>query len=283
VGIAVFSQETTDPFEAAAALRRIAAIQSGSIVEWHRFIHTTSPLVLHVIRRYLPSAPVDDQRSLYVTVLESLYRGDLRAYDGRARLTTWLFIYTRSRCLDYLRHQKGRRSVPAWLRRLPALDRDVYRLYYGERLSTVDVCQRLGRAGKPLPMAELVAALDRIEQHVDDRLRRRMAFELQALSIGSTSGRLLEYLHRTKIEMEMAAEDLRPDARLIARDTHRMLGLVRKFIDLLPEVERRVIGMRFYERRTAEETAKKLQLEGQRKVYTIEDRALRRLKGMFPP
>jgi DNA-directed RNA polymerase specialized sigma subunit len=46
-------------------------------------------------------------------------------------------------------------------------------------------------------------------------------------------------------------------------------------------LERRVIALRYYEGRTAREACRELSLDGQREVYTVESRAIRRLRGMF--
>lgn len=274
------SEGNADRFESAASLDLVSQIRAGSIESWHRFIRERSPIILRVVRRYLAALPADDQRSLYVRILEGLYQGDLYAYEGRARLSTWLFVYTRSRCLDHLRHEHGRRRLPAWLRGLPAIDREVYRLYYRSGLRASEVCECLSRDGVTFTFADLAASIDRLDGHVDDGVRRRTAFELQARSIGFTSGRLLEYLHRLKIEMEVAAEDQRPDQQLFEKETRRLLVIMRAFLDRLPEIERQVIALRFYERRTANETAAELQVPA-RRIYTLEERALRHLRRMF--
>src|SRR5262245_61006076 len=92
----------------------VSDIRSGSQPAWHRFIDEYSRLILAVVRRYLAFAAEDDRRDLFVEILRRLKEGSLRQYDGRSALSTWLFIFARSRALDWLRSERGRKAIPKW-------------------------------------------------------------------------------------------------------------------------------------------------------------------------
>ena len=87
----------------------------GSEEAWHELVERYSGLIYSLIRRYLAHPDEDERRSVYVEVLETLQGGALARFDGRASLSTWIGVVTRSRCMDYLRRQHGRRQTPAWL------------------------------------------------------------------------------------------------------------------------------------------------------------------------
>jgi DNA-directed RNA polymerase specialized sigma24 family protein len=262
-------------------LALVEGIRSGSVEAWHSFIDRYAPLILSVIRRYLVAVSDDGRRTVFVEVLTALYRGKLDAFQPRARLSTWLFVFARNRCLDALRSERGRRAVPGWVRRLEPLDAEVYRLYYLHGCPARDVCMRLSTRGRRVSLDDLAASLSRLDGSVDDAIRQRTAFDLQARASGVISGRLLAYLHELRVEHELDADDGLPDARLLDAETARVLERLRECVDRLPALERDVIAKRYFERQSARRTAEALRLNGQRVVYSVEERALSRLRGML--
>src|SRR5262249_27453177 len=145
-------------------------------------------------RRYLVDADSDDQRDVYVQVLEHFYRNGLAAYDGRTALSTWVMTVARSRSLDFLRARLRRQPPPAWLASLSAAGLLIYRLYYLQGESYAAIAQAFKAQGEVLSIADWTTALDRIEERMDPKLRTRLAYDLQARSVGACSGRLLELL-----------------------------------------------------------------------------------------
>lgn len=260
----------------------VSAIQSGSQPAWHQFIDEYSRLILAVVRRYLTFAGEDDRRDLFVEILRRLKDGMLARYDGRSALSTWLFIYTRSRALDWLRSEDGRKAVPKWLLRMSARDQRVFRLYYVDGLGCSMVRETLAREGIPTTLDEMIESLERLDRKLNDGMRRRLAGDLFAQSIGHASGRILNFLSRLRAEYEINGHALDPEQQMVEKEVVRVSDLVRECVARLPELERRVIAMRFYEGRTARDTSTEMGLTGQREVYTVEGRAIRRLRAMLP-
>jgi len=263
------------------ACQLIHAIRSGSQPAWHHFIDEYSRLIFSVVRRYLAFATEDDRRDLFVDILRGLREGALWRYDGRSALSTWLFIYSRSRALDWLRSSRGRKAIPKWLLKLSSRDQRVFRLYYVDGLVCSVVRQILAREGIPTTLDDLVESLERLDEKLDIGMRRRLAGDLFAHSVGFASGRLLDFLHRLRTEYETSAQSLDPEQVMIQREIGLVAEQVREYVARLPEIEQRVIAMRYYEGRTARESFQDLGLEDQREVYTVETRAIRRLRTMF--
>lgn len=268
-------------YERQDALDLISRIESGSLADWHHFIERYSPLLFGVVRRYLAGWQEDDQRALYVEMLAALYRGRLRDYVPRSSLSTWLFVFARSRCLDLLRRRRGRRALPSWLATLPPLDREVYRLAYLRGLSAREVCQHLARRVRRVTLDEVAASILRIETRVDDGVRRKLAFALQARSMGLLSGRLLQYLHAVRIRNEQVVDEANPESAMMLHEADSAAKRLRDVVARLPEAERDVIVKRYFERLTARRTAEALNMVDQRRVYAVEARAIRRLRGLI--
>src|SRR5262245_17056565 len=144
------------------------AILAGSDDAWQGFIRRYSRLIMAVIRRYVWSRWSDDAQSLHARVLESLYRGGLSRYAGRAALSTWLVAVTRAAVVDDLRHRLGGRRLRVQLKGLGPYEREVFRLYYLEGLSFGNVLRMaLDHGARPTP-DRLLLALQVIEDRVTD-------------------------------------------------------------------------------------------------------------------
>ncbi len=272
----------TPPPDTAAALDLIARIHAGSEDAWHEFIDLYGDLIYTVIHRYLGSGDDDDRRTVFVDVLDELFRGRLQDFDGRSRMTTWLGILTRSRCIDYLRSVRGRRALPEWTRSLPSLQQRVFYLFFIEGLSGRLLCERLqGEGYKNFDLGSLATVLSQLDSRLESRSRRRLAFDLQARRIGALSGRLLDFFHRAEVESEARQDHAATDAELQRQDAADLLQRIQDFILNLPELERHIIELRYYQEHTARQTAEMLNLEGQRRVYTLEGKALRRLRTLL--
>ncbi len=243
---------------------------------WHRFVTERSGVIIAVLRRYIFDD--DDVRTVYVDLLASLRRGRLADFAGFSSLTTWLVCLARGAAADHLRHTLGRRQEPAGLESLDAVQREAFRLYHVEGLAYDDVLLRLRQAGlldRETSLAEILAA---IENRLTARTLRRVAWDLHAASVGAASGRLLQYLDAAARDAEDRASRANPESELIAREARRTLERVHELVDQLPEEERRVLTLRFDAGWTADEVAAELGLPDRRRVYTIADRALARLR-----
>jgi RNA polymerase sigma factor (sigma-70 family) len=256
----------------------VQAAAAGSTDAWHQFVDRYSGLIYSVICRYLTRPDEDERRTVYVDVLESLYDGGLERYDGRAAISTWIGVVTRSRCMDYLRRQHGRKQKPVWLEGLSAADQEVYRLYFLEGQGFSELCARGDGNGPSASVDTLAEALDRIDAHLDRGSRRRMAYELHARSVPGVTGRLLEYMEYTRQQAEQASNEYRADLAVLERETRELVERLRTALEELEAEEREVIRLRYVDGLEAREVASRLELPGARRVYTISDRAVRKLR-----
>jgi len=213
-----------------------------------------------------------------VDVLAKLRRGQLASYAGRSALTTWLTLVARGAAADHLRHRFGRREDPVGLEELDERAQEVFRLYCVDGLDYEDVRLRLRESGALAEGESLAEILAEIEARLSNRTLRRIAWDLHATSVGAASGRLLEYTETVRQEMRRRGAEEQPDAALLARETAVTVARIRELIADLPDEERQVLELRFDAGWTAERIAEELNLPGRRRVYTIADRALARLR-----
>ncbi len=252
------------------------AVMRGDVDAWRRFIETKSGAILAVLKRYLFDD--DEIRTVYVDILARLRKHQLAQYEGRSALTTWLTLVARGAAADQLRHRLGRREDPVGLENLDERAREVFRLYHVEGLEYEDVRLRLRDSGRLAPGESLAEILTDIESNLTDRTLRRIAWDLHASSVGATSGRLMEYTQAMRDEYASRRMEMTPEAELIAREAASGAARLRELVEALPEEERRVLELRFDEGWTADEVAEELGLESRRRVYTVADRAVARLR-----
>jgi len=262
-------------------LRLVESAVAGSEEAWQQFIVRYSGLIYSLICRYLPHPDEDARRSVYVEILESLHGGALARFDGRASLATWIGVVTRSRCMDHLRHELGRRKEPVWLKDFSEDERELYRLYYVEGCSLGQIRETQIGNGSRWSVERMMETLDRIEDKLDRTTRRKLAFELQARTVGSVSGRLLEYLAYARQEAEEAKSAHGTDLGALEDEARRLMDRMDAALSKLEAEERDVIQLRYYEGQTAEMVAQRASLDSPRRVYTIADRALRKLREIL--
>lgn len=259
----------------------VQAVVGGSHPAWCTFLQRYSGLIHAVIRRYLYSRDRDDLRTVYVDVLESLYRHKLASYRGRAALSTWLTLVTRTAVLDFLRHRFGRHEMPQAMRLLDEEDREVFRLYYVEGLDLRELTRRLSLGRVAWTLARALESLQRIEDRLSSRWLRRIAYDLHAQSTGAASGRMLEYLDHVRGEYDHLQQTSSADYDLLEREARRMAARVSARIERLAPEERRMLTLRFQNGWPARRIAEELGLPGPRDVYTVIDRIVRGLRRMF--
>jgi DNA-directed RNA polymerase specialized sigma24 family protein len=262
-----------------AELALVRAILEGSEAAWREFVERYSGLILAVIRRYVRD--VDELRTVYVDVLAALYRRKFRQYEGRAAISTWLTLVTRSEVLDHLRRRVGRHSTPEGLRRLDADHRLIFRLYYIEGRTLSDVLAALPADPRPWTLTMLLRALQQIEERLDSRWLRRIAYDLHAQSVGAASGRMLEYLDHVRSEFQENSGAHSPEFHLMEREARRTADQLAAQIERLDPAERELLTLRFERGWTARRIADELGFADTRGVYTILERIVRRLRRIL--
>jgi RNA polymerase sigma factor (sigma-70 family) len=256
-------------------------VSQRSLAAWHEFVTRYSALIRSIIKRYHPVKQEDDQRNLYVEILEYMFHEGLSRYDGRAALSTWVMTVTRSRCLDLIRRETGRRRPPRWLELLPDLERRIYQLYYIEYRSAPAIMAYLGSHGYILTQKGLDERIQSLESHMDRSLQKKLAYDLQARSVGALSGRLLELLDHLRLEHEGSVDAQRPDVELFEKQTTLLLEEIRECVKRLGDPQTTVIELRFYHDMSAPSIARRLNLSGPRRVHNIIQQGLSTLRDML--
>jgi RNA polymerase sigma factor (sigma-70 family) len=260
-------------------LALIEMVLGGSTAHWHAFVDRYAGLIYSVIRRQLFAEEEDDVRTVFADVLEALYRGKLSEFRGSSELSTWLIVVSRGKALDHLRHIQGRRKNPQGWDELTPLERAVFKFHFVEGLGFDAVLQSLHSAGLRANADAVAHAVLRIEGTIDKHYLRRLESDAKAPALGVVSGRLLDYLKHMEFERERAEDD--PDQGFTREGIEKMAARVRELLADLSDEEREVVRLRYEEGWTAQRISEERGLSGQRKVYTILDGALRKLRRLL--
>jgi RNA polymerase sigma factor (sigma-70 family) len=274
--------ETTLP-DHAGDLHLARRIARNDLDAWHEFVLRYSALIRSLVRRYYFGWSGDEQLNLYVTVLEQLRSRHLRRYDGRAALSTWVIVVTRSCCVDALRRELGRHRPPRWIRDRPPIEQDIYRLHFVELMPLPAMLAALRLRGHAVNTETLEGTVESLAARLDRPSRRRLAYELRARTVGARSGRQLEILDEVRRELEDRATADHPDQVRLREDTYRRLRALEACVHRLEAPERRAIELRFYERKTAPDIARSMNLPGARQAYRLVERGIARLRRMLAP
>jgi DNA-directed RNA polymerase specialized sigma24 family protein len=256
----------------------VRRILDGDEEAWSWFVERYAGLILAMTRRYLHTRDVDDIRSVFVNVLESLRRTRLRTYEGRAALSTWLTLVARSHVMDHLRHRFGREPRLQAGHRLTAQEGLLFRLYYVDGLPRREVVTRLEAGGEAWGVDRFIAALHHIERTLGERWLKRLSYDLHAQSVGAASGRLLEYLDHVRDEFGERAGAHAPEYYVMEREARRTVDHLRAMIAALRPRERRLVELRFEQGWTAERIAVELGMNGRRSVYKSIARIVAKLR-----
>lgn len=265
-----------------ADVKLVKAVSAGAVAAWHEFLYRYSGVIFGVVRRHLFAEDEDDVRSIYVDILKSLYEGEIAKYRGHAALSTWLMVYSRSRALDFYRKRYGRYRTPEGYERLNNLDKKVLRLYFVQRLPLEIVTHMLVEEGFSTTVDDMVESIQRIEDTMDRRYLKRIERQHQASKYELDSVWMLKYLIQLRSDYTEKMERGKPDSQLFEREAQTAVDKVKKLVSALSPSEKEIIELRFNRGWTLKKIAEKLNLGSQRRVYTLFDRVIRKLrKSMY--
>lgn len=250
---------------------------SGEDAAWHDFVLRYAGLIRAIVRRYHPLRTSDEQLTLFVEILEYLYRQGLARYDGRAALSTWVITVSRSRALDALRRDFGRRRLPRWYDALPAVEQRVYVMVFVELRTIPEILHRLDAEGTPLREPDLRSLVDGLVARMEPAARKRHDYEVGARSQGAVTARFLEIFDHLRTEQAAGAPD-QPDAVLQEGRARELLSDIEACLTALDEPDRQILMLRYFEALSAPAIARRLNLPGSRRVYTLLNRALTSLR-----
>ena len=262
-------------------LELVRAVSGGSVPAWHGFLERYSPLIFGVLRRYLFLADEDEVRTAFIEELAALYKGGLSKYRGESRLSTWLIVTTRTHAVDHWRKAQGRYRLPRHYDRLDDVDKKVLRMYFVERLPLEVVISTMGWRTGPVGVDNLVGSIHRIEETLGVRYMNQLERQHQAPGGGIQPRRLLKYMVAQRVEYETRAKNAEADADTIERESLEEAGRVRQALSVCSAEERAICVMRFEKGWSARKIAEELKLDGERRVYTIIDRVLRKLRRLL--
>lgn len=253
-------------------------VLAGSVPDWHVFVDRYSGLIFSVLRRYIFDE--EQVKDVWVNVLEKLKGGQLRRYQGRSKLGTWLVFVARSAAVDHLRTRDGRRRHPKGWENLSERDRFVYDQICLARRDPAEVGHALRERGDLADGESLAGIMAGLEETLGDRTLCRVAWDLEARSVGVASGRLLEYLEHATAEARENQQAFSPERQLLHRQTRQILERVRAARESLAPDERRVLELRYEQDMTAPRIAEEMSMPS-REVYTLIDRALRNIRRLL--
>lgn len=259
--------------------RLVEEIRRGSETAWQEFLGRYAGLVQGVVRRHLISEDEDEIRNVYVDILKSLHDGELFKYQNRSGLATWLTVVSRAKAFDYRRKLRGRNRVPQEVERLSELDRQVLQLYFAEKLSMEIVVHTLRWKGYRVETRDIVAAIERIEDRLDCRYLKRLDDEAVAQVRGATSVKVLRFLAHLRAQQQRDTMRNAPDQAILEEEAREQAAQIQKLLAGLRSKEKKIVTLRFEQNLSARAIAEKLGLENPRRVYTILDRVLARLRA----
>ncbi len=218
---------------------------------WARFLDLYSPLLLDVVRLF--ERDDDAVGDCYLFICEQLSRDGFKRLlhfrpDGPARFSTWLCAVARNLCLDWHRREFGRHRVFESVARLPALDQEIFRCVFVDRLPVEDSFLKLAPRFPGLTVEQVSDGLGRIQQALTSRQRWLLMAQRSRGFRGT--GKVLEQdeAELTQIPSEM------PNPETWAGLQEERASLLRA-MSKLSSCERLLIRLRYEREATLEEIA----------------------------
>jgi RNA polymerase sigma factor (sigma-70 family) len=259
----------------------VQSILSGSLPAWHQFLSQYAGLIYTVVRRRLFSQDEDEVRSVYVDILELLFRGELAKYRGGGKLSTWLIIFARCRALDAYRRRYGRRHEPKGFTRLSPFDRKVHQLFHLDRIPLDVMMTALEWGGLDPSLTTIIESLERIEKTLGAHYLEKLDNEYQARRAGVDSARLLKNYLQMKLDYQQRASAMSADTSLLEAEAQGRFEQLRAAVATLSSEEKRLICLRFEQGLSARQIARELSIENPKNVYSIINKILIKLRQII--
>ena len=223
---------------------------------WRAFIDQYTPSILTSIEQ-AGITRRDDAMDLYVGVCEHLAAEDcarLRRHDpGKGTLHAWLRTVARNLVVDRVRSRVGRRRLFRSVRDLPAIDRDVFELFYWRERTPSEIAELLRDTdGRALGLARTLDALERVERALTERQRA----ELIAMA---SRGRRPASLDEDESGSTIEPSDERPTPELALRMRQTRAAFAEALAELPPE-DALIVSMKFVDGLTYGQIAHALHL-----------------------
>lgn len=245
----------------AALLKRLFSDDAEAAERaWKEFLRRYSSLFLKVIWQFERDVDAAMEKYVYVcTHLAANNLARLRKYQPEQRehlpkLSTWLTIVVKNLCVEERRVTHGRRRLPRALLSLSEFDQQVFKHCYWEGYTAQEVSEMIGAVNSE-STSSVRDALDRIEAlalrpsktWADALPKAFVSFDEQWHGNGKASD----------LDESRSSESL---------------------LDVLTSEERLVVQFRFWEDLSAPDIARLMNLSSPRKVYTLLERALKKMR-----
>lgn len=155
-------------------LALIRKVLNGNVPAWHEFVEAYSDTIYNVARHFF--ADEDTVGDIYVTVLDTLYRGRLSKFQGKSRLGRWVAVVTRNLCRDAYRQLYGRQRSLKAQEGLTPFEDHLFRLYYQEGHGLREAYEQAReRSGEQIPFSEVFPILAEIERKLGSKKLAHLA------------------------------------------------------------------------------------------------------------
>lgn len=238
---------------------------------WDRFLDEHASLLLQVV--HLFTHDEDQVHDCFVFVCEKLRQDDLRKIrkftpGGAASFPTWLRAVTRNLCLDWLRAVHGRPRPYRSIKRLPQLEREIFRAVHMQKLTESEAFNSVRVLYPSLGWSGFRDCLVRIEEALSGHQSWLLTTSSPSLLSLSSSPR--DPLgHESDTEIPDSGHDPEEDA---AR--HEYLDALQRALESLTKKERLVLRLRFEQELTLEQIARLTRLDGAREAQAVIGNAL---------
>ena len=215
---------------------------------WREFLEQYSSHLYQVCR--ISCADAEDGAECFVFVCEQLAANRFRRLrrftaDGRASFRTWLQAVTKNLCVDWHRKNKGRRRPFRSIAELPALEQEIFHLYFERHMNLQSVLEDLRPHHEGLSAEVIEETVERL-RHC---LSRAQLWELASRDVKVHSlDSSIEDLN--SIQLTDSAPD--PEAVTAKQEA---LELMTKALQKLSPEEKVIIRLRYEEDLTLQEIA----------------------------
>ena len=240
---------------------------------WDRLLEDYSDLILGVIARYTRDS--DCRMDAYLYVIEQLQAQDFRRLRHYGQgvgfrpcsFVSWLKLVVRNLYFDWFRHQHGRKSLPREVEKLGKLEQRAFKLLYWEGYSAHEAFEVLHSANPSLRFTDFIQKLARVDERLSainrTKIRNDFTRSRGPLSLDDErEGPPLE----AKAEVHVSTPE---DDVLIAERRRALWDLIQG----LPDQERLLVRLRFFEGLTAKQIAAATGIGQPAEIYRRIERA----------
>ncbi len=262
------------PQDVHAFLCGLGSDRSGEV--WAAFVEAYGPLLLQVVHLFETDA--DSVRNCFVFICEQLAANRfkrLRQYHCRegASFATWLRAVARNLCIDWRRKSAGRKRTGKSVGRLSAVEQEIYRLYFLDKLGPIEVLHVLEDSYPGLTDFQVSAAIERIYHLLTPRQRWLLSMRTPRLeSLSSQDGEASVSLK------ELLSPTANPEELLQAKEQRFRLW---RSLRQLSESEQILLRLRFVEGESLKVCADRLGLGNPQRTDRLISGVLSRLRALL--